>query len=321
MAGFTLVTGITGLIGAHVVSKLTSQSRKVVAIGRKRPDNAKIDELKQRGVVFVEGLFYDKDLLRSVFRRFPVDYVIHCAALRGGGAGTKEEYYRVNVSGTDALLRASLQGSVKRVVHLSSVGVMGTIPRELPGTLQTCFDGDNAYHESKLMAEEKVRECVAEGLDAYILRPTITYGKDDSGFPGKLVELVKKRRLLLPFHDIEIHLLHVETLADMAIRILDANYTLPRIFIVGDDGPIFLRELVDKIHTHYYGSGYPAYLRLPDIGYKIMLHGFRRLHNEKWMTRLLLLSRSWYYDVSSALQSGCFSPVKTRDEFVRVMCN
>jgi nucleoside-diphosphate-sugar epimerase len=321
MREFTLVTGATGLIGSHVVSKLRERRREVVAVVRREADGEKRKTLERLGAVIAEGLFYDQDVLEKIFNAFDIENVIHCAALRGGGAGSREEYQTVNVDGTETLLRASLHGSVKRFIYLSSVGVLGTIPKELPGSLQSSLDGDNKYHESKVLAEGKVREYIGGGLDACILRPTITYGRGDNGFPTKLVEMVKKHQLLLPLHDITIHLLDADTLADMTARILDASEVGQNTFIVGDREPVSLRELTDTIHRHFYGTSYPAFLRFPNPGYEAMLSASRLMRLEKWITRILLLTRSWYYDVEPAVHSGFFRPANTGSAFLRVMCS
>lgn len=189
---YVLITGATGFIGSRVAEQLLTEQYSLAAIVRKKNDYKNVENLKQKGTILVEGKFYDEELVEMIFRDFSIESVIHIAALRGSGAGTKEDYYRTNVLGTEVLLQASLHHGVSRFVFISSVGVTGTIPGDLPGDTSNEFHGDNLYHESKVLAEQKVCQYVEKGLDAYILRPAITYGAGDDGFPKTLVKLVKK---------------------------------------------------------------------------------------------------------------------------------
>jgi 2-alkyl-3-oxoalkanoate reductase len=312
-----LITGATGFIGSHVAKRLLEESYNVIAIVRKGNNYKNVEELKLRGAVLVEGKFYDTSLAEKVFRDFSIGGVVHIAALRGGGLGTKQDYCEVNVLGTETLLEASLQHKIKRFIFLSSVGVLGTIPRDLPGNPLSEFNGDNCYHKSKVLAELKVNEYVSKGVDAYIIRPTITYGVGDNGFPSTLVNLVKRRMLLLSSRDIKIHLLDVTSLSDLIVKIMKINSLEQRVFIAADDAPISLKELIDQIYSRFYHTEYPAFLQLPDAVYRALLFGLRVIRNEKWLTRLLLISSSWHYDSSLTNSMLNFTPARTNESFVK----
>ena len=215
---YVLITGATGFIGSHLTEKLLLKPQyHIVTIVRKKRNYKNVIDLENKGVTIVEGDFYDKNLVEKTFRDFPIQHVIHIAALRGGGIGQSEDYYKVNVFGTEVLLEASLKNQIKKFIFCSSVGVFGTIPSELPGNLNTGFNGDNEYHKSKILAEAKVQEFISKGLDSYIVRPTITYGKGDDGFPSILIQMVRNKNLLLSNKDNKIHLLDVNKLADIFI--------------------------------------------------------------------------------------------------------
>ena len=318
---YLLITGATGFIGSHVIEKLLSDRLyRIVAIVRKNKNYKNVEELKHKGVILVEGSFYDNNLLEMIFEKFPVQNVIHIAALRGGGVGTKEDFYEVNVRGTEVLLAASLKNQVKKFIFCSSVGVFGTIPKEVPANLKTELNGDNAYHNSKILAEEKVREFINRGLNAYIIRPTITYGTGDQGFPKTLVELVKKRVFLLPFKDIKIHLLDVTSLAELVSQMVKYDSLNQRVFIAADEAPIPLKELVNSIHFHYYRTNYPPILKLPNSIFKVLSLAFQLSRNEKWLTRILLVSKSWHYDISETINTFQFIPAQTKDSFLKIVC-
>jgi nucleoside-diphosphate-sugar epimerase len=313
---YTLVTGASGFIGSHVTEKLLSEERyAVIAIVRNMRDHNRVVRLKEKGAILVEGSFYDNGMLEQIFREFPIRNVVHIAAVRGAGFGTREDYHEVNVHGTEVLLEHSLNNHIRKFIFCSSVGVYGTIPGELPATLNTALKGDNDYHSSKILSERKVQEFIGKGLDAYIVRPTITYGKGDGGFPSTLVKMVRGRMLLLPFRDTKIHLLNVDSLAEVFVRILRTEDIRGRIFIVADESAVSLKELVDSIHIHYKKKKYPSFLRLPNGLFGLAGMFFTFIRKNKWAVRLLLISKSWHYDISNTIDELKFRPADTLECF------
>jgi len=247
-----LITGATGFIGSHVAKELLSdESYRIIATVRKKNNSKIVNELENEGAILVEGDFCDMQFVENLFKEFRIQYVIHIAAIRGGGAGTRDDYYRVNVAGTENLLKASLNNGIKQFNYCSSVGVYGTIPKNMPANIDTELIGDNAYHNSKIAAETKVQNYIRKGLNGYIVRPTITYGKGDDGFPQTLVRLVKNRLLFLPPNDILIHLLDVDSLSCLFINLIKSVHIKQRILIAADKNPISLYQLANLIHFLY----------------------------------------------------------------------
>ncbi|OPX96107.1 MAG: dTDP-4-oxo-6-deoxy-D-allose reductase [Syntrophorhabdus sp. PtaU1.Bin002] len=315
-----LLTGATGFIGYHVAGKLLAEgAHRVVAIVRGQGGRPDAKALEEKGAILLQGNFLDRDFIEEVFKNWPIRHVIHAAALRGGGLANENHYMEVNVRGTETLLDVALQNGVDKFLFLSSVGVHGTIPPELPGTVRTVLSGDNLYHKSKVLAELRVNEFIKKGLNAYIIRPTITYGPRDNGFPKTLVELVRKKMLLLSSEDIRIHLLDVESLANLVDKVIKSDGIKDRCFIAADRGPISLRGLVNLIHRHYHGKDYPPSLRLPEGAFSLLLAAFRATGSEKWVTRILLISQSWYYDISETMKAFSYSPADTQEAFIRTM--
>jgi len=315
---YLLITGSTGFIGSHVAERLLSEKRYgIIAIVRKKMNYKNVNDLQNKGAILFEGSFYDRDLLGGIFKEFPIKSVIHTAALRGGGAGTTKDYNRINVLGTEALLEASFENQVRKFIFFSSVGVFGTIPRELPAKILTELNGDNEYHKSKILAEKKASEFIEKGLNVLIIRPTITYGRGDDGFPKTLVELVKKRILFIPFKDVKIHLLDVTGCAELVSQMLKARDLNERVFIVADDAPILLGELANLIHFHCHGVNYPRFLRMPTSVFRAMSMVLQLMGREKWATRILLISDDWHYDISKTVDAFYYGPSKTRDSFLK----
>src|ERR1017187_4971315 len=109
-----LVTGATGFIGRHAVRALAAAGHAVVALVRATSDRAGLGEVE-----FAVGDLSDTASLRSACRG--VDVVVHAAAIvRGHGRWAD---FQAGVDGTRNLLGAMRDAQVKRLVHLSSIGV------------------------------------------------------------------------------------------------------------------------------------------------------------------------------------------------------
>jgi nucleoside-diphosphate-sugar epimerase len=312
---YTLITGSTGFIGSHVLGKLLAEGFHVLAVVRDLNIRKKLEESGLRGAIFVEGRFYDEAILSALFTKYQISNVIHIAAVRGAGKAASNDYHMVNVHGTEVLLEHAHRYGVKRFIHCSSVGVYGTIPAELPASVTTAYHGDNNYHRSKIQAELKVMEYIGRGLDAYIVRPTIAYGPGDNGFPSTFAALVRKRMLLLPRRENRIHLVDVEKLSDIFINMLTSDKKLDRIFIAADASAISCRDLADTIHECYYDKPYPSYLTLPDFIYDLATQLIFFLRYDKWLVRILLISKSWYFDNADTTAKLEVIPTETKEGF------
>ena len=317
---YTLITGATGFIGSHVAEKLLwDGSSPVIAIVRGGRGYSNTAELEKKGAILIRGQFYDNDLLDKVFREFSIQNVIHIAALTGEGAGSESDYHEVNVCGTEALLSVAHRHRVEKFIFCSSVGVFGTIPTEVPADQRTGLNGDNIYHRSKLAAEKRVYDFIGRGLNAFIIRPTITYGKRDSGFPSTLVRMVKKKVLLLPLRDNTIHLISVSSLADMFLRILKSEGLYNRVFIAGDEGPVSLRELVDLIYSFYFGKNYPYFLKMPNMIFDAFIAFFCATHNTGWLGKVQRISGDWFFMTRETDSLIGFQPANTKKDFLRYL--
>ena len=135
---YILITGATGFIGSHVIQNLLSNDGYcVVAIARKGNNYKNVEALRKTGAIIFEGLFYDKSDIERCFKEFPIKHVIHMAALRGAGKGTKEEYNRINIYGTEVLLEASLKHNVKKFVFFR---IQSDHDFPIPGIIGFLFD-------------------------------------------------------------------------------------------------------------------------------------------------------------------------------------
>lgn len=306
-----LLTGASGFIGFHTAVHLKNMGFNVHTPVRERSiSKVKIGKLEAEGISVIPGSFYDDNTLDKLSRH---EYfsIIHLAAIRGEVKEQKSNYYDININATKKLLEFAKSKSIHRFLYCSTVGVLGTIPHPQPASINNTPNPDNSYHQSKWEAEELVRKYHSDNLKTIILRPTITYGVGDDGFMLKLVNLVSRKKFINCTKTILIHLLNVETFAKLVVNILKYDNFNGNTYIVADEQPVKLQELVDVIHQDIYESKYPKYLVLPSFIYNSTALCLGLLGNKGLKTSIQLISKDWIYDISSTIENLNYKPSST----------
>ncbi len=174
-----LVTGGTGFIGSHLVEKLLEQGCEVrVLVPRKFFEPIEVENLKiirEKGAEIIRGDLRDKDSLRSAVKS--VDSIFHLGAISRPMAISPQMYWDINSTGTKNLLEASRVADVKKIVHVSTVSVLGDSPGGCALKEDDYQSGLGSYGISKLAAEHLALEFRQKyGLPLVIIRPCLTYG-------------------------------------------------------------------------------------------------------------------------------------------------
>jgi nucleoside-diphosphate-sugar epimerase len=298
MANKILLTGATGFIGNQVLQNLQQTGTDITALIR--PNTAK-SRLKNfdNSVQIVEIDLCNIPELRKFLDANSFDTIIHIGALRGGRKASRKKYHLANVDASEQLMINSMQNNSK-FIFCSSVGVFGAIPCELPANNYTKKQEDNFYHLTKIQSEKLLQKYVLHGLNGAIIRPAITYGIGDYGFPYTLIKLIDKKLLRLPDHDVTIHLTNVHILAQAFQKLMEIDFLPGSAFNVADPKPVKLHDLADfisrEIHNKRFSDRYIIKSKWFELGERISLS----LKNELWTARFHLISKSWYYDVEEA---------------------
>jgi nucleoside-diphosphate-sugar epimerase len=297
MAINILITGCTGFLGQnfidpkHVQYLASNLDAKLVCLARRAP-HARCESPHLVYFLIPEPASVSVKQYRELIEKCKIEAIVHMAALVGEGKGRWEDYVKVNVKWTLSLARAFVTANVYHhvFVYISTVGVHGTIPRELPANEETPYAPDNYYHTSKALAEKALIEMATnEELPLLILRPTIMYGKYDKGFLWRVLRL--SRRFFLPVpSNLRVHLLDVET----AVSVIDALLLKPsksNVLIVADREPVKLKDLLSFLSDRIPNT---RFVEVPDKFMQMMESFMAPL---KRYANIALLCRSWYYDV------------------------
>jgi nucleoside-diphosphate-sugar epimerase len=314
-----LITGVTGFIGGRLCQQLLDDQRyEIVALVRPQTKQERYERFA-KSVHIVEAEFTDEAAIDQVFAKHRFDCVFHIAAIRGGGAASKEEFDRANIAAPVFLASAALKHGAK-FVYCSSVGVFGTIPAQLPPNEDTPKIGDTYYHYTKIEAEKYLLALQEKGLQLIIIRPVITYGIGDRGFPLLLIKFVDKGLLLLPSRDIQIHFVDVRTLVDAFLRAMQTPDAVGKIYTITDKTPVSLKAFVSYIALQLRGEPYPTWKIFPTPLYRFAEFLFEHiLKRDAWIARVKLMSRDWYYDGALAEKELYLQPQETIPNFEYVI--
>jgi predicted dehydrogenase/nucleoside-diphosphate-sugar epimerase len=177
-----LLTGGTGLLGRAVAEELRHAGLSVRVVARRVPPYSR----RIPGVEYAVA-----DLARPIDPRVleGVGTLVHCAAETAGG---KEDHRRNSVDGTRHVLEAAANAKVRRVIHVSSLGILKT-SREVGRPLDESapVDAGNVERgpyvwgkaESELLAQRMGTEL---GMAVKVIRPgpLVDYGAFSP--PGRL---------------------------------------------------------------------------------------------------------------------------------------
>ena len=240
-----LVTGATGLVGSHVAERANRLGISTRVIVR-NPDAAKW--LAEAGVEVVAGDMTDSDsLVRAVQG---VTVVVHCAA-KVGDWGPVEGYRDVNVTGLEALIDAACEnGSLKRFVHISSLGVYAA--RDHHGTDETeppDREGIDGYTLTKVESEDLARKRFTDGsFPLVVLRPGFVYGPRDRTVIPRLIErLATGGFKYLGSGEQLLNNVYIDNLVDAVFLAIARDDILGEVFNITDSRLVTKREFIGTI--------------------------------------------------------------------------
>lgn len=182
-----LVTGGTGLVGSHLLYKLSTENEKIRAIYR---SEEKLKEVKKVFAFYTSDVascfskieWFKADItsvpeMISAFKN--VDYVYHCAALVSFNPKDYREMRKVNIHGTAIMVNLAVDVKVKKFCFVSSIAAVGESVNEKIVTEENEWndEADNhGYAITKFGAEMEVWRGSQEGIDVVIVNPGVILG-------------------------------------------------------------------------------------------------------------------------------------------------
>ena len=193
-----LLTGGNGYIGSHTAVALTERGHQVVILDNFRNSERDVPErlrrLTGKSLPVIEADIRDTATVSAALAEFPIDAVIHFAALKAVGESEADPllYYDMNIVGTIRLLEAMQARNIRRIVFSSSATVYGQ-PDSSPILEDAPTRVQNIYGRTKLVMENLITDLARTGklLGAANLRyfnpvgahPSAIIGENADGCP------------------------------------------------------------------------------------------------------------------------------------------
>lgn len=240
-----LVTGATGLVGSHAAERMRGIGVRVRALARPSADASL---LRSWGVETVPGDLTDAGSLAAAAAGATV--IVHCAA-KVGDWGPIEDYRRVNVEGLRALLdAASASGTLKRFVHVSSLGVYEA--RDHYGTDETeppSLSGIDGYTRTKAESEKLVLDRARNaGLPAVVLRPGFIYGPRDRTVLPRILDKIREGKFkFLGSGDQLLNNTYVGNVVEAVLLAIRRDDVIGEAFNVTDGRLVTKRQFIDGV--------------------------------------------------------------------------
>jgi 2-alkyl-3-oxoalkanoate reductase len=187
-----LITGATGFVGHHLVSALLASGARLRVLALPSEDTSR---LEQADVYIYRGDVRHPETLIEPMRG--VDTVFHLAAAHGLWR-PKQEYFDVNVTGTENVCRAVLATGVRRLIHMSSCSIyqMGlgqpakeAFPIKPPPDYYTITKAESDRLVQRFITQER--------LPAVIARPGTMFGPGDRVNFARLADRLREARAII----------------------------------------------------------------------------------------------------------------------------
>jgi len=238
----TAVTGANGFIGRALCNALFLRGQPVQALLREASSENRYE------TTVVGDVTGDPDWAVALAG---VDCVIHCAArahvLNESAANPLEAFRAVNLRATQRLAKQAASVGVRRLIFLSSIGVLGVNTNGSPPfSVRDTPNPPENYGISKWEAEQALWEVArSTGLEVVVIRPPLVYGPGVRANFLRLMQLVDKG-MPLPLGGVENRrsLIGIENLVDLIIRCVDHPAAQGQTFLVSDGQDISTKELI-----------------------------------------------------------------------------
>jgi dihydroflavonol-4-reductase len=256
-----LVTGGTGLVGAHLLYKLLSNNEKVKAIYRSERKFEHVKNVFKTYTNDYKSLFESIDWVQADITDVPslyeafrgVSHVYHCAAFVSFEPDKYHLLRKINIEGTANIVNFCIAGNIKKLCYVSSIATLGkSINNELinEDTNWNPEDDNSVYAITKYGAEMEVWRGSQEGLNVVVVNPGVILGAGIWKYgTGSLFK--KAHKGLKHYTSGNIGLVAIEDVTAIMITLMKSNITNERFVLVAENWTYkdFLQTLAQSVNA------------------------------------------------------------------------
>lgn len=256
-SGPIVITGAFGYVGKKLCTALVERGYKIrVLVKGDQDDHLFFSSLKAE--IFI-GHARDKYIEERLLEG--ASGVFNLAGIFGRLGMLENEFWDANVTVTKRLLRAAAKTNVTRFVYCSTADVMGDVlhppaDEDTPTSVKDIYQLTKAHGElSSLSANGQ------KGMRSTVVRPTVVYGPGDMRRLDMFRDIVRGTYRLIGDGNNWVHPVYIDDLVEGMIQAYFSEKAAGRVYILGGEKYITLREWVDLIARE--AGVQPPHLTIP----------------------------------------------------------
>lgn len=238
-----LVTGATGLVGAHLCLTLLKKNQNVVALYRREKKRAALKEFfisRNESALFEKIQWREADLcdLPALTKAFDgISQVYHCAAYISMAYYKREQLQEVNQQGTAYIANLCIENKIKKLVYISSIAALGSQTTSGIITEDTPWNPTiekTPYAYSKYGAELEIWRASQEGVAVAIVNPGVILGDSMPRNPiDQLIHQIEKGLSFYPTG--KTGYVAVEDVVEVMVQLMSSSIENQRFILVAEN--------------------------------------------------------------------------------------
>lgn len=315
-----IVFGGGGFLGRKIVHQLQGMNCGKIKIFNRSP----FPEIARTGVEALRGDIRNRRAVSEACEGCTA--IIHTAA-KAGVWGPWREYYGINVTGTENILAACREHSIRSLVYTSSPSVAYPPTKNIENITENEPYPDfylANYAATKAIAEKKSLGEPNKNLSVVALRPHLIWGPGDPHLLPRIVKRAAAGKLTIigDGHN-RVDMTYVDNAAWAHVKALmylhERTVATRKVYFVSDDAPVEIWQWLNSLLTRLsippvqrsigYDKAY-SLASILEMIFKVIPFG------EPPLTRFVVgqLAFSHYFDISAIKKDLGYSPIVNSNE-------
>ncbi len=319
------ITGGGGFIGLAIVRRLRQLNITVTVLGRHRYPAA-----EALGAVCLVGDIRDGDFLCQATAG--CDTVFHVAA-KAGIWGSWDDYFSINVSGTENVIAACAANHIANLIYTSTPSVVFNGHSLCGVDESTPYAAEPLCHyaRTKIMAEILVLKANTPTMQTVALRPHLVWGPGDTNLIPRLLERGRQGSLrIIGNGNNKVDIAYIDNVVDAHLQAANnlefVGSAAGQAYFISQGEPVRLWEWINDLFSR---------LSIPPVAREVSfrkayragwllekVYGLLRLEREPKMTRFLAeqLAKSHWFSLAKARKELAYEPkVSTAEGMARLV--
>lgn len=155
MLEYSIITGVTGVLGSALAENLISKGKRVIGIGRKSKGFLSDAVLNNKDFIFIQKDI--KDISKADFSNYKIENIFHLASIieySGKEVLEFSDYIEKSINLTLYVIKLAEKLNVKIVIYSSTMGVLGSPSEDKSLNETTPVSPMSNYNLAKYISEK-----------------------------------------------------------------------------------------------------------------------------------------------------------------------